>query len=125
MRDAFIDYLSTHSPLSAESFNRLRPALRNAPEPIGSIAFKYGLINTGDIDLILDEQRKNHRQFGVIAIQMGILTRAQLDALLRVQQMRYSVEIAEALALSGLQPVEEIMVHLGEFLSKSTNLQAV
>lgn len=125
MRDAFIDYLSSHSPKTSKACSQLHAKLRTIPEPIGSIAFKYGLISGNDIDLILDEQRKNHRQFGAIAIEMGILSNNQLNALLKVQQMRYSVEVAEALALSGLQPVEEIMAHLGDFLSKTGELQAV
>lgn len=125
MRDAFIDYLISHSPATAKTVSQLSPSLRGIPEPIGSIAFKYGLVSSNDIDLILDEQRKNHRQFGAIAIEMGILSSDQLNALLKVQEMRYSVEIAEALALSGRQAADEIMVHLGEFLSKAGNLQAV
>lgn len=125
MRDAFIEFLAEHAPITPESGERLRAIGRGAPEPIGSIAFKYGLIGTADIDIILDVQRKNHRPFGAIAIDLGILTKPQLNALLKVQQMRYAVEIAEALALSGALEVEEIMSHLGEFLTKAACVQTV
>ncbi len=125
MRDAFIDFLGTRSSLPVEAGERLRTLLRGAPEPIGSIAFKYGLIASGDIDLILDHQRKNHRPFGMIAIELGILTKVQLKALLKVQQMRAAVEIAEALALAGIQPVEQIMTNLGEFMCQFAEPQPV
>ena len=35
MRDSFIDYLASHSTLSAETFEGLRSMLRGAPEPMG------------------------------------------------------------------------------------------
>lgn len=120
MRDAFIDHLTTYAGLPTETCERLRSMLRGAPEPIGCIAFKYGLVTSGDIDMILDDQRRNHRPFGEIAIEMGIITKPQLNALLKVQQMRAATEIAEALALSGAQPVEEIMARLGEFLARAS-----
>jgi|CXWL01.1.fsa_nt_gi hypothetical protein len=125
MRDSFIDFLTTNSTLSAETYERLRSMLRGAPEPIGSIAFKYGIITSGDIDMILDEQRKNHRRFGEIAIEMGIFTKPQLKSLLKVQEMRAAVETAEALALSGVRPTEEIMAHLGEFLCQAREPQTI
>lgn len=125
MRNAFIDHLTTHGGLATEASERLHSLLRGAPEPIGLIAFKYGLVTTGDIDMILDEQRKNRRPFGEIAIEMGVITKPQLKALLKVQQMRAATEIAEALALSGVQPVEEVMIRLGEFLSLASEPVAV
>ena len=125
MRDSFIDYLASHSTLSAETFEGLRSMLRGAPEPMGSIAFKYGLVTSGDIDMILDEQRKNHRRFGEIAIEMGIFTKPQLKSLLKVQEMRAAVETAEALALSGALPAEVIMAHLGEFFSQAREPQTI
>jgi hypothetical protein len=125
MRDAFIDYLTTQSILTAESCEHLRSTLRGAPEQIGSIAFKYGLVTTDDIDMILDEQHNSHRRFGEIAIEMGILTKPQLNALLKIQQMRVAVEIAEVLALSGTQPVEKILLLLGGFLNRIPEPQPV
>ena len=81
-------------------------------------AFSYGMINGGDIDLILDEQSKNYRPFGEIAMSMGMLTHEQVDGLHQVQQMRATVEVAEALALSGVCPTDQIMTQLGRFFSR-------
>ncbi len=115
MRKAFLEYLADQNVIQTEQIEGLSHLLRGAPEPIGSIAFSYGMITGGDIDVILDEQRKNYRPFGEIAMEMGMLTRSQLDALLHVQQMRGATETAEALALSGACPVDELLAMLGKF----------
>lgn len=122
MRKAFLEYLADQNVIELEQMDGLSHLLRGAPEPIGSIAFSYGMITGGDIDVILDEQRKNYRPFGEIAMEMGMLTRGQLDALLRVQQMRGATETAEALALSGACPVDELMAALGRFFCESKSL---
>ena len=93
----------------------IRTMLCVAREPIGSIAFRYGMLSAGDIDCILEEHLASYRSFGQIMVEMGILIREQFKSLLYVQQIQAVVEIAEALALSGLCPVDEIMGHLGRF----------
>ncbi len=118
MRKAFVEYLVAQGLLPPSGAGSLRDLLRGAPEPIGSIAFSYGMITGSDIDAILDEQRESHSPFGEIARRMGMLTRAQIETLLRIQQVRAATEIAEALALSGLCSSDDIVAHLGQFFSK-------
>jgi hypothetical protein len=118
MRKAFLEFLAKQGVVPSERLEELRNLLRSAPEPIGSIAFGHGMIGGGDIDVILDEQRKDYRPFGEIAMSMGMLTRNQVDALLRVQQMRGAVETAEALALSGICLIDDITTQLGRFFSQ-------
>ena len=67
---------------------------------------------------MLDEQRRSYRLFGEIAMSMGMLTRAQIDTLLGIQRLRRATETAEALALSGICPVNRVMAKLGQFLSR-------
>ena len=67
---------------------------------------------------MLDEQRRNYRLFGEIAMSMGMLTRAQVDALLGIQRLRRATEAAEALASSGIGPIDGVMAELGRFLSQ-------
>jgi hypothetical protein len=117
MRKAFLDFLIDEGVLAADRLNDLKAVLRGAPEPIGGIAFSYGMITGGDIDTILDEQRRNYRPFGEIAMGLGMLTRTQVDSLLRVQEMRAAVETAEALALAGVCSMDDIMSHLGRFFT--------
>lgn len=119
MRKAFLEFLTRGGVLPRDKMETVLRCMRAAPEPIGSIAFGYGLISCDDIDAILDEQRESHRPFGEIAIRRGLLTPARVETLLHVQQVRAAAEVAEALALSGLCPIQEVVERLGEFLKES------
>lgn len=124
MRRAFLEFLAAKGAVPADRVDELWNMLRSAPEPIGSIAFSHGMITGGDIDVILDEQRRRYRPFGEIAMEMGMLRREQVEALLLVQQMRAAVETAEALALSGFCSVEEVRSELGRFFHTPTAARA-
>ncbi|HVP13221.1 MAG TPA: hypothetical protein VMV94_18755 [Phycisphaerae bacterium] len=118
MRKAFLDFLVAENILAAAQLENLGGVLRGAREPIGSIAFSFGMITGSDIDVVLDEQRRDYRPFGEIAMEMGMLTRHQVEVLLRVQEMRGATETAEALALSGICSIEEVTAQLGRFFSR-------
>ena len=120
MRKEFVEYLVSQGVLPSSGAGGLRNLLRGAPEPIGSIAFSYGMITGPDIDAILDDQRQTHSPFGEIARNMGMLTRAQIETLLHIQQVRAATEIAEALALSGLCSPDDMMAHLAQFFAKKS-----
>ena len=119
MRKAFFEFLVAEGVLAPTELDRVRNMLRAAPEPIGSIAFGYGMITGADIDTILDEQRTDYRQFGEIAVAKRLLTREQVEILLGIQLIRAATEIGEALVLAGICPMERIMPLLGQFLSQS------
>ena len=120
MRKAFLEFLAAEGIITDDVADNLQSLLRGVPEPIGSIAFSYGMITTNDIDVILDEQRKDYRPFGEIAMDMGMLRREQVETLLRIQQVRGATDTAEALALSGVCSVEETLKHLSRFLTSDT-----
>jgi hypothetical protein len=117
MRRAFLEFLATEGYVPSDRIEDLWCLLRGAPEPIGSIAFSHGMISGGDIDVILDQQRHRYRPFGEIAMEMGMLRREQVEALLLVQQMRAAVETAEALALAGVCSIEDMKLAVGKFLA--------
>lgn len=117
MIDDFLQFAAERGLLTSEQVRLVRTQLRTAPEPIGMLAFRHGMISGADIDRILEAQRDDGRVFGELAIEMGLLTAAQIEALLCVQRCRNAVEVAEALALSGLVPPGRILPCLGEFLS--------
>jgi hypothetical protein len=48
---------------------------------------------------------------------MGMLTRAQVDSLVYVQQIRGVLEVAEALVLAGVTDADLMFGALGRFLS--------
>jgi hypothetical protein len=122
MRKEFLHFLAEQNLFPFDRTERFYKTLQYAPEPIGAIAFRYGLITGADIDDILDEQRRAYRPFGEIAVDKHLLTEQQLEVLLYIQQMRGAIEAAEALALAEVCPVDRLVTHLGRFLS---NLQGV
>lgn len=121
MRNAFLEYLISHGIICAEEAEDLQTLLGQVQEPIGSIAFCFGMMASTDIDVILDHQAKEGASFGEVAKQLGILTQEQVDATVRVQHVRAMTEAAETLALTGLCSIEETLIHLARFLSQYAN----
>lgn len=117
MRKAFLDFLAAEGLIPCERVARMQDILRTAPEPIGAIAFSYGMINGNDVDEILDEQRHDSRPFGEIAVDKGLLTPEQVNTLLYVQRIRAASEVAEALALAGVCSIDQLTPQLGRFLA--------
>lgn len=118
MAREFTDYLKTQGIIDADQVQQIRSLLSRVREPIGSIAFSYGLLTVDDVDLILAEQRREHRQFGEIAAGLGILTTSQVQALVHIQETREAAQTAEALVLSGIAPHDKIMPALGRYLQE-------
>jgi hypothetical protein len=116
MRKEFLEHLAASGVVPAGSLSDLHYVLRGAREPIGAIAFRYGMITGSDIDLVLEEQRHSYRRFGEIAMSMGLLTRAQVETLVRIQHLRLVTETAEALVLAGICPLHRVTIELGRFL---------
>ncbi len=116
----FLEFLAAERVLTPDQAARVRERTGKMREPIGSIAFSYGLVSGDDVDLILSEQRREHRPFGEIAAAMGVLTRVQVEALVRVQQVRSAVETAEALVLADAAPPGAVFGALGRFLGQES-----
>jgi len=122
MRRSFLEHLSAEGVLPDGRVDEIRELLRTTPEPIGAIAFSYGMLTGADIDIVLDEQRGSRRRFGEIAVSHGILTEAQVVTLLRIQKLRAAAEVAEALSLSGVCEFEDAVFQLGRFLTGTPEL---
>lgn len=117
MAKKFMDHLRQASIVSDRQMGLVNQHPSRDTEQVGSIAMTYGMLTGGDIDIILDEQRREYRMFGKIAVELGMLSPKQVDNLYNVQQMRKTVEVAEALILSGTCPFADVCEHLGSFLA--------
>jgi hypothetical protein len=117
MEPDFLDFLVQRGHLAPQRRDAIRQATRSAREPIGAIAFSHGLLNGEDVDLILSEQRGQHRPFGQIASELGMLTQAQVQSLVRIQHARTALSLAEALCLAGVVPLDVSLAELSAFLS--------
>jgi len=82
------------------------------------IAVGHGILDPNAIDKVLDHQRGSDERFGEIAIRLGLLTHEQVAALMKIQDFRLSAEVAEALALSGILPIEDAAVHLSSYFTR-------
>ncbi len=116
MRTAFLEFLAQRGIIPHEQVAAYLQVVATPIEPIGAIAFRYGLIQGDGVDQILDEQRNHHEPFGQIAIRLGLLSEDEVNRLLHVQQMRVATETAEFLALSGRCPLADTIAALGQFL---------
>jgi hypothetical protein len=119
----FTEFLGAERVITPQQIEHIRGLVSKVREPIGSIAFSYGLLSGEDVDLILSEQRRAHRQFGEIAMAMGMLTHAQVDSLVRVQHVRSALEVAETLVLAGVAEPGLVFGALGRFLSQNTEIR--
>lgn len=89
------------------------------------IAVEHGLLQTTQIDVILDRQRMCNSRFGDIAVELGALTRHQVETLLKTQEFRTSACIAESLALAGVLSHEQAVLELGSFLVRDREVEAM
>lgn len=96
-----------------------------AREPIGRLALLHGLIEPSAIDEIVRRQQDANDLFGQTAIQMGLLTRDQLAALLAGQAVRGCAEVLEDLVLSGHLSLRAGIAALAEFLARQRITAAV
>ena len=118
MHVAFIESLVAKAAIrEAMAIDVKQWALRNK-KPIGMIAVDHGLIVGRQIDEVLDRQKHSKRKFGELAGEMGLLSREKVDVLLQVQQLRMLTGILEALALCGIQSLEEGLLLLSDFVAQ-------
>ena len=118
MKTAFAEFLVQRNQISSEVAERLSEWCRRTRVPIGLIAVGHGLISGAHIDDVLEHQRESCVRFGEAAIEMGLLTQHQVDALLDIQRFREAAEITEGLALSGQLSFSKASEALGAFLQQ-------
>ncbi len=122
--EAFVEFLSERDAISATIARRLA-GRHYVREPIGMIAVGHGLLNPAQVDLVLDRQRECRDRFGEIAVQLRLLTGEQVDVLVKIQEFRTSCEIAEVLALSHAMTIEDAARHVGAFLTRDREANAM
>ncbi len=119
MQDEFLDFLGSRAEVSAEALARVRQLVDGAADPIGRIAYSYGLLSPNCIEEILERQRGQAARFGEIAIEMGLLTAEQLEALLLIQNLRRVFAVTESLVLCGAADPRDILRHTATFIHEA------
>jgi len=121
----FVEFLIERDLVPAAVGRQLGEKSNFVREPIGMIAVAHGLIQANEIDVILDRQRACNQRFGEIAVELGILSRQQVESLVKIQEFRTSACIAEALALAGVLSCEDAVQYLGAFLVRDREVAAM
>ncbi len=117
MKRPFADYLLAAGRLSEQRLRSISHDEWVSREPIGRLALLHGLLAVQDIDHILHRQRTEQKYFGEIAMEMGLMTEAQLRVLLAGQGVRACIELTEDLALSGQMDMAEGLIAMSQFAS--------
>jgi hypothetical protein len=90
---------------------------RQQNSPLGQIALKTGLINKKELFKILTEQRKpdsKEKSFGLIALELDILTMEQVDGLV-ASQSESNFLLGEILVEDGVLSKNQLSQCLQEF----------
>ena len=125
MNQRFIGFLAGRGVISEAVAERMAHSRSCVREPIGMIAVGHGLLRPDQIDLILDRQRNSSLRFGDLAIELGCLTQEQVELLLAIQEFRASAAAAEAMALAGTLPWDDVVRYLGAFLTHDDETAAL
>ena len=123
MRKAFIEFLAAEGTIPPTLVANLDDLLRRAPEPIGAIAFSYGMISGADVDVInghLTATGADPREIGSWSRALG---RGPDDfpAITATKSM-----IGHALgAAGGIECVASVLMVSGGFVHASLNCEDV
>jgi curved DNA-binding protein CbpA len=79
-------FLREGIPIAAQSFTAFKP--------IGAALVAAGLIDAAALERSLVEMKRSGRRQGEVLVEMGVVTRAQVDAALAEQQAGYLAEMA-------------------------------
>ncbi len=95
---------------------------RQSRRPLGQIALQTGLITKKDLLKILTEQRKElplDKSFGLIALELGILTTDQVDSLV-ASQSESNAMLGEILVGQDRLTKAQLTQSLQEFYDQET-----
>ena len=125
MSHPFVEFLIERDLVPAEVGGQLSGQNKFIREPIGMIAVGHGLIQSEQIDIILDRQRECRQRFGEIAVELGFLSREQVETIVKIQEFRAAANIAECLALGNVLSFEDAAQYLGAFLVRDREVEAM
>ena len=125
MSHPFVEFLIEGDLAPQEVGGQLAGQSKFIREPIGMIAVSHGLIQSEQIDVILDRQRECKQRFGEIAVELGFLAHGQVNTLVKIQEFRAAGNIAECLALAGVLSFEDAAQCLGAFLVRDCEVEAM
>ncbi len=113
----FGEYLVKKGLVDEETLVIALDQQRQQNSPLGQVALKSGLINKKELFKILTEQRKpesKDKSFGLIALELEILTMEQIDGLV-ASQSESNFLLGEILVVEGVLSKNQLNQCLKEF----------
>ena len=86
-----------------------------AGQTIGALGLRLGLLTLDKIDEIVETQQDTRRLFGQIAIDLDILSQAQVERLLLIQEFHAALEVGERLVVNGTLDIPKLLELLTDF----------
>jgi hypothetical protein len=86
---------------------------------IGALSLRLDALTLESIDAIVEQQAREPKMFGELAVRLGFLTTAQVARLLEIQQMHWALEIGEMLVLAGMLDLPRLIALLARFLAEN------
>lgn len=85
---------------------------------IGALSLRLDALTLENIDAIIEQQAREPKLFGELAVKLGFLSADEVARLLAIQQMHWALELGEMLVLAGLIDLPKLVELLARFLAE-------
>ena len=85
---------------------------------IGALSLRLDALTLENIDAIIEQQAREPKLFGELAVKLGFLSAEEVARLLEIQQMHWALELGEMLVLAGLIDLPKLAELLARFLAE-------
>ena len=85
---------------------------------IGALSLRLDALTLENIDAIIEQQAREPKRFGELAVRLGFLSENEVARLLAIQQMHWALELGEMLVLAGLIDLPRLIELLARFLAE-------
>lgn len=116
----FLNFLIEGGWLTPEQAAGHRRTFLSTESWIGRLMVNHGLIGMEHVNEILNRQDLYGGFFGENTVEMGLVTRQQLETLLAAQELRRNIELIEELALAGVLDFGDGLSALTQFYGQRT-----
>ena len=85
---------------------------------IGALSLRLDALTLENIDAIIEQQAREPKLFGELAVKLGFLSAQKIERLLQIQQLHWALEIGEMLVLASMIDLPRLVELLGRFLAE-------
>jgi hypothetical protein len=110
-------FLARELGVAVDSLPRPGPWSRSGLT-IGALSLRLDALTLENIDAIIEQQAREPKLFGELAVKLGFLSTEEVARLLEIQQMHWALELGEMLVLAGLIDLPRLAELLARFLAE-------